>query len=174
MLKLEKVSAQVLVAGDSIVRLGATEIEFLKDSLHRDHLDRIRICCHRTANDRLHEMLMAFTKETYVRPSLHQDKDESLLFLEGFATNFFFDDEGNVTDQVPLGPIGSGRSFYCRVQANRYHSLLVESDHVLVKESASGPFLREYTKFPTWAPDGSDPRAVNAYLKSLRSARRHG
>ena len=48
-----------------------------------DGVDRLRICCHQSTDDRLHEMLMVFTRATYIRPSLHTDKDESLLFKGG-------------------------------------------------------------------------------------------
>lgn len=173
MLELKTINEQVLVARGSVVALGHEECDHLKKKLCHDRLDRIRICCHRTNDDFLHEMLMAFTKSTYIRPSLHTDKDESLLFLEGFGTILFFDEIGNVTDRVILGPLGSGRAFYCRVDANRYHCLIVESDQVLVKETASGPFRPEMTKFAPWAPDGSDQSAVDRYLETLRLARRH-
>jgi cupin fold WbuC family metalloprotein len=168
MLKLDTINPQVLVARDAIVPLSKTENEFLKTRLHGQHLDRLRICCHRTTTDRLHEMLMAFSGETYIRPSLHIDKEESIFFLEGYGTYFFFDSNGTVTRQVRLGPMVSGRSFYCRVPANTYHSLVVESDYILVKETTSGPFSRDDTRFADWAPDGSDHEAVRLYVDSLR------
>ncbi len=171
MVKLETVNAQVLVAGEPVVPLGKTENDFLKARLHRDRLDRLRICSHRTTEDKLHEMLMVFSADTYIRPALHVDKEESLFFIEGFGSYFFFDADGQVTDQVFLGPLGSGRSFYCRVPANTYHCLLVESDFILVKETTSGPFCRERTRFPAWAPDGSDKDATRKYLEFLRKVR---
>jgi hypothetical protein len=36
-----------------------------------------------------------------------------------------------------------------------------------VKETASGPFVRENTTFPAWAPDLSDTAAAQAYVESL-------
>jgi cupin fold WbuC family metalloprotein len=130
-------------------------------------LDRLRICAHKSGEDRLHEMLMTFSGSTYIRPSLHVDKEESLYFLDGLATYVFFDEQGRRTHAVPLGPAGSGRSFYCRIPANTYHSLLVESKTVLVKETTSGPFRRSDTVFAEWSPDGSDPRAARQYVDSL-------
>jgi cupin fold WbuC family metalloprotein len=169
---LKTLNAQVLAAIEPVVPLGTEENEFLKERLRRDHLDRIRICCHRTIADRLHEMLMVFSGDTYIRPSLHVDKEESLLLLEGFATYFFFDNHGNVTNHVALGPVHSGRSFYCRIPANTYHCLVVESEVIVAKETTSGPFTREDTRFAPWAPDGKDGGAVAKYLGTLRKTLR--
>jgi cupin fold WbuC family metalloprotein len=172
MLPLKTLSPLVLAAIEPVVPLSGAENAFLKQRLQRDHLDRIRICCHRTIEDRLHEMLMVFSGDTYIRPSLHVDKEESLLVLEGFGTYFFFDEQGQVTGQVPLGPVQSGRSFYCRIPANTYHSLVVESDQLVVKETTSGPFTRDDTRFAPWSPDGTDRGAVTKYLGSLRKGLR--
>ena len=173
MVTLEALNPQVLVANEPIVSLGGAETEFLKERLRTGGLERVRICCHKSTSDSLHEMLMAFTDATYIRPSVHHDKDESLLFLEGFGTYFFLDEAGTITHQVPLGPLGSGREFYCRIPAHTYHALLVESPRILVKETASGPFAPQATEFASWAPDGTDAVAVAVYLDSLRQARRH-
>jgi cupin fold WbuC family metalloprotein len=167
-LHLDTINAQVLVTKDAIVPLSQREDDFLKGKLRREHLDRLRICCHRTTDDRLHEMLMVFSGDTYIRPSLHIDKEESLFILEGFGTYLFFDEHGCVTQRIALGPIGSGRSFYCRIPANTYHCLLIEGDHLLAKETTSGPFSRQDTHFAAWSPDGSDRDGVRNYLDSLR------
>ncbi len=166
---LEKINDLVLTATDQVVTFSQTENDYLQDELRTRKLDRLRICAHKSGDDRLHEMLMAFSNSTYVRPSLHVDKEESLYFLDGFGTYVFFDQQGNQTDAVPLGPLGSGRSFYCRVPANTYHSLIVESDSILVKETTSGPFRRSDTVFASWSPDGSDPVAARNYVDSIRT-----
>jgi cupin fold WbuC family metalloprotein len=166
---LRAINDQVLVATDQVVGLSSTENRYLNEQLRARSTDRIRICSHKTPEDRLHEMLMAFSRHTYVRPSLHHDKEESLFVLEGLATYVFFDESGRRTAAVPLGPPGSGRSFYCRVPANTYHSLIVESESILVKETTSGPFRRSDTVFADWSPDGSDPAAAQRYVEALRS-----
>lgn len=171
-LALKPVNKLVYQAVERVVPLGQAENKFLKDDLMQKQLDRIRICCHPGLEDRLHEMLMVFSKETYIRPSLHVDKEESLLILEGFGTYYFFDAQGNVIDRVPLGPIGSGRSFYCRIPANTYHCLIVESPTLTAKETTSGPFSRADTEFPAWAPDGVNMQVARSYLDSVSQALR--
>ena len=168
MLTLKKLNPQVLEVTRPIVPLSRQENEFLKDTLRQEHLDRLRICCHRAATDRLHEMLMVFSGDTYIRPSLHIDKEESLLVLEGFGTYVFFDDKGIISDRVPLGPIGSGRSFYCRIGQP-----VPQPVDGIRPASGQGnhfwPFRREDTVFAPWSPDGSNPEAVRSYLDSLRT-----
>lgn len=160
----------VYAASDAIVPFTRLESDFLLTQLHERSLDRVRICAHLSDSDRLHEMLMGFSNTTYVRPSLHVDKDESLFILAGFATYYFFDAAGNIVDAVPLGPLGSSRSFYCRIPANTYHTLVVESDTIVVKETTSGPFERSATEYAPWAPDGTDPSAAADYLAGLGEA----
>ena len=169
LIELEAISPLVLVATDAVVPLSSVENSFLVDKRRREQLDRLRICVHKTGEDRLHEMLMTFAGTTYVRPSLHVDKEESLYFIEGLATYVFFDDAGDVTSAVKLGPVGSGRDCYCRIPANTWHALVVESPDVLVKETTSGPFRRSDTVFADWCPDGTDQAAVDRYLSGLRA-----
>jgi cupin fold WbuC family metalloprotein len=165
---LEKLNDNVFIALDSIVPLSNVENRWLQDQRSLREVDRLRICIHKTLADRLHEMLIVFAGTTYVRPSLHIGKEESLYALEGRGTCVFFDDQGGITSVVRLGPIGSGRSFYCRIPADTYHCLLVESDAMLVKETTSGPFLRSDTKFASWSPDDADASAVRSYVNALR------
>jgi cupin fold WbuC family metalloprotein len=170
LIDLDVLGPLVLVAKKPVVPLSIVENKYLQEKRRNENLDRLRICVHKTGDDRLHEMLMTFAGTTYVRPSLHVDKEESLFILDGFGTYVFFDEQGNITKAVKLGPLGSGRSYYCRIPANTYHSLVVESDEILVKETTSGPFSRADTVFASWSPDGSDPAAVQNYLKTLRAA----
>lgn len=163
----EMVSSNVYKSKQSIVPFSRADCEFLQNELGTRHLDRIRICAHLTDDDKLHEMLMSFSNTTYIRPSLHIDKEESILFLDGFGTYFFFDGIGNVTNNVRLGPQGSGRQFYCRVPANTYHALVLESETITVKETTSGPFRRDDTLFAAWSPETKNEADVKAYLAKL-------
>lgn len=159
-------SPQVMTATATIVTLSETENRFLlSERVHRG-LDRLRICMHKGVDERLHEMLMAFAASTYIRPSLHIDKEESLLVVHGLATLILYDDHGTITSTVRLGTPESGRAFYCRVPANTFHSLAVESAEILLKETARGPFNRADTVFPAWAPDGNDPHESTRYLRA--------
>ena len=56
----------------------------------------MRLCAHPAVDDRLHEMVIAMARETYVRPHKHVNKSESVHVIEGLADAVLFDDAGNV------------------------------------------------------------------------------
>lgn len=140
---------------------------FLWEKLEAKNLDRIRICSHQDSSHLLHEMLMLFSRDTYIRPSEHTDKEESLFILDGEGRYIFFDENGNVDEVVALGGPGTGRQNYCRVPKNTYHMLIVDSEYMLVKETTSGPFSRSDTKFPNWAEDYSSREEASIFIASV-------
>jgi len=134
--------------------LGKSELQFLIETLVNENLDRVRVCIHRDDMSELQEMFMVFSRNTFVNPSLHSDKDESLFVVEGIATYVFFNSKGEVTQRIPLASPDNkmGRASYCRIAAGSIHALVVESEYVVVKETTSGPFVKSGTHFPDWSP----------------------
>ncbi len=167
---MTRTGQDVYVADERIVSAGRADVRLLAEEASQSERHRVRVCAHKHLQDRMQEMFIIFTKETYIRPSKHVGKEESLHVLEGSAEYVFFDPDGNVTDVVRLGDYASGRQFYCRIPDSVYHSLIVRSDVVMVHETTEGPFRREDTVFAPWAPDDSDPRAVADYLAQLDAA----
>lgn len=164
---LKRESQKVFRLKDRIC-MGVAEIHFLTKTLAEEDLDRVRICIHRDDSSELQEMFMVFSNKTFVNPSFHSDKDESLFVLEGLATYVFFDPKGQVSHRVPLGPPDNlhGRASYCRIPAGAIHSLVVESEYVVVKETTSGPFNKSETHFPNWSPN---PRNIEE-IQSLNAS----
>jgi cupin fold WbuC family metalloprotein len=165
--RLVKLDSRVYASKNSICFFSTDDINYLDNAMHGENVDRVRICAHLSNDDRLHEMLMVFNDTTYIRPSLHINKDESLLMIEGLARYVFFDESGRITTTIPLGAPGSGRSFYCRVPGNMLHCLVLESNTIAVKETTSGPFRRSDTVFAPWSPDGHDAAESRSFLSSL-------
>ena len=77
-------------------------IKFLKKKVHETKNKRARICLHKNEKDRLHEMIIILSKETYIRPHKHLNKAESLHVIEGTADVIFFNNKGKVTKKVRL------------------------------------------------------------------------
>ena len=163
------VSADVYYAADPIVNVGAQDLQFLLNEVPGQAKQRVRLCAHRGTDDAMQEMFIAFTSESYLRPSLHL-KDESLHVLSGRGTYLFFDDDGEVVDRIPLGEYGSDRAFYCRIPRDTYHALVVESDVLLIHEITEGPFNRADTVFAPWAPGENDVDGVVKYRPWLADA----
>lgn len=160
---LRRVSDDVYVSDDPVVKLGGAEVDFLKNLVQASPRKRVRICAHQQNTDLLHEMLIAIAKESYIRPHKHLSKSESFHIVEGNVDIAIFDDSGQLRDVVELGPPGSGRHFYYRMSKPFFHTLRIHSDLLLVHETTNGPFDAEQSVFAPFAPDESDKAAARAY-----------
>jgi cupin fold WbuC family metalloprotein len=160
-------SPEVYYASSPLAVAGDDEIAFLKDRAAENPRRRCRLCMHGTPAALQHEMLIVHHRDAYVRPHRHAAKSESLTVIEGTALAFTFDDAGTVRERVRLGAPGSGRAFTYLMPAGAWHSLVITSGWLVFLENAAGPFDRAATRFPAWAPDGSDERAVATYLEGI-------
>jgi cupin fold WbuC family metalloprotein len=157
----------VLVADAPLSHIGAADIAMLKERAAKNPRQRMRICAHRSSDDRLHEMLIVLTGKTYIRPHKHLNKSESFHLIEGEADAIFFDDAGKVTETIKLGP---GRQFFYRIEEPRFHTLLIRSDFLVFHETTNGPFNRADTLFAPWSPEETDLAGAQRFMESLRRA----
>ena len=170
LLKMNRTGQEVFVADEHIVSIGKKEMDFLKETVHQTDRKRVRLCAHKDTENTLHEMFVVYMDMTYVKPNKHIGKDESLHILEGQADFIFFDEEGNITEIVPLGDYHSGRQFYIRVPAHIYHTIVMKSATLVIHEVTPGPFRREDTVWAPWAPQETDAADVQAFMGRLRTA----
>ena len=166
-MKTRTVSPEVLYTTEEVTRVARTDIEGLAEKSRSTIRGRIRLCTHRDVSDGVHEMLIVHPAGAYVRPHLHRSKEESLHLVQGRATAILFDEEGQITETLPLGDLGSGLTFYYRMPASTYHTLLIETDPFVFHETTAGPFRPEDTLFAPWAPDGLDEAESSAFQTDL-------
>ncbi len=167
MTRLKALNDAVYVAEDKIVGFTHHDISFLKERLVRTGLKRIRICAHKNTDDTLQEMIIAFAKGSYIRPSKHIGKEESIHVLEGTGNFVFFDPQGEITRVVPLGRSSCGLQEYVRTPVEVFHTLLITSDYFVVQETTEGPFRRADTVFADWGPEEHLTERVEKYLATL-------
>lgn len=167
MIQLKKISNAVYLASDAIVYVGPAEVRYLKDRVMQSERKRIRICVHKSEEDPLQEMFIVASRESYIQPSKHVHKAESMHVIEGSADLIIFDETGRIAEVIEMGDPLSGRPFFFRTPESAYHSMLIRSELLVYHESTQGPFRRNDTVFPPWAPDEHDPAAVRAYLAKL-------
>ena len=168
--RFRELSAEVLVAAGPIVEIGAADVDDLKRRALASPLGRARICAHPDVDDRLHEMLVVHRGGAYVRPHRHLGKSESLQVLEGVADVVFLDELGEVNRVVPLAAPDAGGGFYFRIDGPVYHTMLIRSEFLVCHEVTLGPFRREDTVFPPWAPADADGAARTAFQRRLEEA----
>ncbi len=88
--------------------------------------------------------------------------------MAGLMSVVQFNEDGSILEVVRMGDYGSGRTFYYRQTRPIHHTLLCESDHVAFHETTQGPFSRDGTTHPAWAPDENAGDALKIYLDDLR------
>jgi cupin fold WbuC family metalloprotein len=164
---LRKLSDEVYVADEPIVRLGRFEIELIKEQARKNTRGRARICTHPGDHDPLHEMLIAMRSDTYVRPHKHVGKSESFHVIEGQADVVVFDDVGAIVDLIALGDVSSGRHLYYRLSQPSFHTLLIRSELLVLHEVTNGPFRPGDALFAPFSPAESDGAAGRAYLQDV-------
>lgn len=130
---------------------------------------RARVCCHERTTDSPQEMLICLEPGSYIRPHRHHGRAESGLALEGVADAVFFDDNGNITETWPMGPMGSGLRFFYRIQQPVFHCLVVRNEPFIFHEVSTGPFEPDGTEYSPWSADAADADATAAYLSELRT-----
>lgn len=169
-MNLRRVTEEVFVADQPIVRLGESDIAFLKRQALSNARQRARICAHTANEDTLHEMIIGMSKSCYIRPHKHLGKSESFHVVEGEVDVVIVSDEGSVQDVIELGDRGSGRSFYYRLKQSLFHTLLIRTDFLVLHEITNGPFDRDRTIQAPFAPAEDDVEAARDYLSHLASA----
>ena len=166
-MRLRKVNDEVYVAEEPIVRVGADEVAFVKEQASKSRRGRARICAHRSNDDPLHEMIIAISSASYIRPHRHIDKAESFHIVEGSVDVAIFDESGAVVDVIALGEPGSGRDFYYRLSGSGFHTLLIRSQLLVIHEVTNGPFDPSRTIFAPFAPPEDEPDAARDYMKRV-------
>jgi cupin fold WbuC family metalloprotein len=168
MVPLERVNDEVFVAKESIVSIGDEEIAFIRGKALASPRQRARICAHKRSEDPLHEMFIALSGHSYIHPHRHRQKSESFHIVEGAVDVVLFDDDGSISDVIPLGTAGTtGRACFYRLDSIRYHTLMIRSEMLVIHEVTNGPFDRRLTEFAPFAPGEDDPAAVAAYYTQL-------
>ncbi len=162
-----KINDEVFIAQGSIVKIGPSEVAFIKAQAAANDRRRARICAHKSNDDKLHEMIIAISMQSYIHPHKHPGKSESFHIVEGAVDIVVFDDDGVVTEAIELGDPTTGRFFFYRLEKNAYHTLLLKTEFLVVHEITNGPFVFEKTLLAPWAPNEGRIAETNQYMKSV-------
>ena len=125
---------------------------------------------HEQLDDPVNRLLNALEPDTYLRPHRHcnPDKNEIFLILRGKVVVFLFDNEGHITDTIPIDPL-CGR-YGGEIPPGIWHGLLVLESGTVVYEIKEGPFAPiSPENMASWSPPAEDTEAVNRYLRQLES-----
>jgi cupin fold WbuC family metalloprotein len=165
---LRIVSPEVLYSDGGFRAVDGATVALLKEMASASPRHRGRVCFHADADAVQQEMLIVMHASSYVRPHRHLDKSETLTVIEGTAEAVLFDPDGNVSDIIAMSDSAGGGSFFYRMPAGVYHTLVFGSEWLVFLETTTGPFDRARTELAPWAPAEADPVAGRAYLDALR------
>ena len=158
---------EVVYALEPIPFVGPADFAFLKTRAAENPKGSSRLCLHGGPQELLQEMIIVNQRGCYVRPHAHVGKAESFSVLEGEAIFVVFDDGGAIMHAVRMGAAASGLPFYYRIGEGVWHSLVITSDWLVFHEATEGPFLRERTRYPLWAPSGADIESNRQFVQTL-------
>lgn len=162
------ISEGVYGSKDAVITASRKEVEFLVRQAGVLPRKRARLCTHHHPDNTVHEMLIAMARETYIMPHAHEDKTESFHVIHGRAALVIFDARGNITRLLELGDLASGMTFYFRIAEPFYHTVLIDSEFLVIHETTTGPFKPNSARLAPWAPPESDRDAVVSYMNELR------
>jgi cupin fold WbuC family metalloprotein len=153
---------------EDVVGVDQAMVDYLKKRASDAPRRCFRLCMHHDTEDPVQEMIVAFCKGSYSRPHYHPASSASIHIIEGEMDVFFFDDRGNVTQRVPLGAKGTGKTFCLRNELGSWHMTVPRSEFTVMHEVTAGPFVREECNlFADWSPEPTDAEGIAAFLKKL-------
>ena len=126
------------------------KLEELKILAQKDPNKRARICLHKDDGEMIQEMIIAFCKDSYIRPHRHIDKSESYHIIEGRIEIIFYNDNGIEIDKVVLSDKMDEHPFLFRVSNSAWHTVVPKSDFVIIHEVTKGPFNKNSSEFADW------------------------
>lgn len=147
-----------------IIEIDVLQIEELKKAAVLDPLGRARICLHLDPDNPIHEMVIAFTTNSYSRPHRNVRNSKSYFIIEGNMLVLIFDNEGRITRKIELATASNKKPFFCRLNANCWHTVIAKSDTLVFLETNGGPFIKDDEEYASWAPAIDDHEGINTFF----------
>jgi len=148
-----------------IIEVDGMMIATLINEAEKEPKRRARLNLHTSDEDPIHEMIIAFRKDSLNMPHRHVGKSESMHVMQGQVDVVTFNDEGKVLQRIRLSHSGTGPSVF-RMGAPIWHTVIPVTDVVVVHETTNGPFVPgKNMEIPPWAPAESE---LAAWVDKLR------
>ena len=124
-----------------------------------------RLCLHNSPESELNEMFICRCREDYSRPERHPNV-ETHIIIEGREAVVLFSEDGEIEDVFLLDKSGGYLAY--RINERLYHFTLVLSEKAIDYEVKAGPFIKENTEYPQWAPNGRDEYENEQFINTIR------
>lgn len=129
---------------------------------------RLNLNLHPRLADPIQRLLNAGSPGSYIRPHRHRPAVwELVMTLRGHIDALVFDDEGLITQRVPLKPGGEG---IIQNQGGVWHSFVFVAQDSVAFELKPGPYDASLDKeFAAWSPTEDAP-LMAAFMRWMASA----
>ena len=167
-MKWKKINEEVLFPSrdQHVVAVSKSTIDYIKEIASGNSRQISRLCCHKTTEDGVQEMLIFHPKGTYVPAHKHHNKEESSHIIEGELDLITFNDIGSIKSILRMSEYLSGSEFYSRIPANIYHAQVFVRDTIF-HEVSKGPFVKQDNVIASWTPVASNVMNVVEYASLI-------
>lgn len=138
--EFSRVSDEVYYSKISILEISKGAIQVLKQIADSNSSKKVRICCHKSVQDNVHEMLLVIKRGVVFGAHKHLDKSESFHVIEGRLNVHLFDEKGALTKIIEMGDYQSDKCFFYRIDEPVFHTVVPETEYVVYHEVTKGPF----------------------------------
>lgn len=160
MIKYKKESNEVLYEKNSLKTLSKKDINYLAKKALKNKEKIIRLCIHKSKQDKLHQMFIIHPRNYFVRPHRH-NKEEAMFILNGEVDVIIFNISGKIKKIINMGNINSGKVFYYQLPKNTFHTLIIKSKTLTFYEITKGPFNKKNMSFPKWFKSNNKKNILN-------------
>ena len=123
----------VWLSAPGIVRFGEREIAFLEAEAPKTAKRRARLCVHQD-DDRMHQMLIAFCRDSWNPPHAHE-RPESMLVLKGVMSVLIHGERNEPKGIIWYHPIDLKAGDFLRIPAGVVHQPLPVTDCVVLESA---------------------------------------
>ena len=162
-----KESEEVYYCNKDIISLSNEDLDYLIELAKKTSRQRVRLCCHSSPKDKVHEMVIIHPRHAYVRPHKHLNKAESMIVLRGEVDYITFNEEGKIEKVINMGDSTTSKPFYQSIRHEVFHTLLIKSKWLAFLEVTEGPFKKEDTVFSKWSLENPTPEEKIKFIESL-------
>ena len=143
-----------------------TDISSLKKISEGANLKRSRICLHDVNADKIQQMIINISYDSYIQPHRQKRCKKSYMIIEGGLCVYFFDDMGKVSETKILDIQKNENPLMIMFDAERWHTVKSISVFTTYLESRNS-YTDNDTEFASWAPKSADSKNGLLFLQNL-------
>ena len=141
---------------ENLILIGEDWVNRLAQEAPQSPRQISRLLAHTSPDQKVQEMLIAFTDKCWIKPNRSIGRSETLIVLRGEVRVIFFDEGGRAERHIDFAPLGGGKPAYYRLSSAPWHTMTALSPVAVVHEILEGPFMASQDPPPPWMPQSEE------------------